>query len=59
MSKQHEKFDSLLIVSIVGIVALVICFLASQGFNFNGILGKEKIEVTAYNSNQINNPESP
>lgn len=49
------KEDSLAKVCIVAIVALTICFLATQGFNFNGIFGKEKIEVTAYNSNLSKN----
>lgn len=51
------KDNSLAIVAIVGIVVagLTICFLATQGFSFNGTLEKEKIEVTAYNSNLASN----
>lgn len=52
------KDHSLSIVAIVGIIALTVCFLATQGFDFNVTFGKEKIEVTAYNSNQTSNTES-
>lgn len=57
MPKEYNKGKdySLSIVAVVGIVVtgLTICFLATQGFNFNGSVEKEKIEVTAYNSNLI------
>ena len=44
---------SLTIVSIAAILSIMVCFLASLGFNSKVTLEKEKIEVTATNSNLI------
>ena len=42
---------SLTIVSIAAILSIMICCLASLGFNSKLTIEKEKIEVTANNSN--------
>ncbi len=50
--KDHSLFI-IAIVALVAIVAITICFLATQDFNFSSSIDKEKIEVTAHNSNLI------
>lgn len=39
------------IVSIVAIIAMMICFLAGFGYDTKVLVEKEKIEVTTHNSN--------
>lgn len=51
------KENSSSIVSIIAIIAMMICCLAGLGYNSKVSIEKEKIEVTATNSNLTqNNP---
>ncbi len=52
-SNIRSSIMSLTIVSVTAIVAIMICCLASLGFTSKVTLEKEKIEVTAINSNQL------
>lgn len=59
MSNDNNRNDhslaAVVFVSVCAITAVTICFLASHGFNFSGTVEKEKIEVTAHNSNLTSN----
>ena len=54
-SVNNASLYAVVFVSVCAIAALTICFLATQGFIFRGTVEKEKIEVTAHNSNLTNN----
>lgn len=54
-SSTNISIKSLTIISVVSILAMAIICLASLGFNSKISMEKEKIEVTAYNSNLKNN----
>ncbi len=52
-SSINNAIKLLALVSIVAIISIMICCLTALGFNSKVTVQKEKIEVTANNSNQL------
>ena len=50
----HRDF-SIVVVSVVAILAIMVCCLAALGYKSDVVIEKEKIEVSADNSNLVEN----